>query len=125
MMKLILLVIMFTLPLQPVRAEPAFEYGVRPVTGVFDPERSHSPELTRQLTDEPSKGRKPDLADGLVVVLPSTGEVPPDHLAHRFSDAWGKRLLHAVMLDAANRTNGPWVFFGNEVIYSDHNEIIP
>ncbi len=125
MMKLILLVIMFTLPLQLVRAEPAFEYGVRPVTGVFDPERSLFPELTRQLTDELSKVRKRDLADVLVVVLPSTGEVPPEHLAQRFSDAWGKGPLHAVVLDATNRTDGPWIFFGGEVIYSDHNEIIP
>lgn len=110
---------------QWVSAAPAFEYGQRPASGVFDPERSLSPDLTRQLTDELSKVRKRDLADVLVVVLASTGEVPPEHLAQRFSDAWGKGPLHAVVLDATNRTDGPWIFFGGEVIRSDQNEIIP
>lgn len=110
---------------QWVSAAPAFEYGQRPATGVFDPERSLSPELVRQLTDELSKVRKRDLADVLVVVVPSTGEVPPEHLAQRFSDAWGKGPLHVVVMDATNRTDGPWIHFGGELMRSDDHEIIP
>ncbi len=125
MVKPVLLFLLFALLPRLEAAEPAFEYGSRPVTGVFDPERSLSPELTVELTDELSKVRKRDLADVLVVVLPTTGEVPPEHLAQRFSDAWGKGPLHAVVLDATNRTDGPWILFGGEVIRSDHNEIIP
>lgn len=106
-------------------AEPAFDYGLRPASGVYDPDRSLSPEVTRRLIDELSKVRKRDLADVLVVVLPATGDIPPEHLAQRFSDAWGKGPLHAVVLDATNRTDGPWILFGGEVMRSDRNEIIP
>lgn len=106
-------------------AAPVFEYGPRPVSGVYDPERSLSPELTRLLTEELSKVRKRDLADVLVVVLPGTGEVPPEHLARRFSDAWGKGPLHAVVLDSTNRTDGPWILFGGEISLSDEHEIMP
>jgi hypothetical protein len=125
MVKPVLLVLLFALLPRLEAAEPAFEYGSRPASGVFDPERSLSAELTGQLTDELSKVRKRDLADVVVVVLPTTGEVPPEHLAQRFSDAWGKGPLHAVVLDATNRADGPWILFGGEVIRSDYNEIIP
>jgi len=107
------------------RAEAEFQYGKRPASGIFDPERSLSPDLTRLLTDELAKVRKRDLADVQVVILPSTGEVPPEHLAQRFSDAWGKGILHALVFDATNRTDGPWIIFGGEVARSDRNEIIP
>lgn len=119
------LMFLFLLLTPLMAAEPGFEYGLRPASGVFDPERSLSPELVRQLTDELSKVRKRDLADVLVVVLPATGELPPEHLAQRFADAWGKGPLHAVVLDASNRTDGPWIIFGGEITRSDRNEIIP
>lgn len=125
MLKPSILFLMMAFLAQWVSAAPAFEYGKRPASGVFDPERSLSPEVARQLTDELSTVRKRDLADVLVVVVPSTGEVPPEHLAQRFSDAWGKGPLHAVVLDATNRTDGPWIHFGGELIRSDENEIIP
>ena len=117
--------LLILLPWTAVAAEPAFEYGQRPATGVFDPERRLSPELARELGEELSKVRHRDLADVLVVVLPSTGEVPPEHLAQRFSDAWGKGPLHAVVLDAANRNDGPWILFGGDAVVSDRNETIP
>lgn len=124
-MRKVLSIMWLLLVPEPALADKAFEYGVRPGSGVFDPERSLSPDLTRQLTDELGKIRKRDLADVQVVVLPATGEVPPEHLAQRFSDAWGKGPLHVVVLDATNRTDGPWIEFGGELVLSDRNEIIP
>ena len=120
-----LLILLVSILTQSAMGEAAFQYGPRPVSGIFDPERSLSPEMTRQLTDQLSTVRKRDLADVLVVILPATGEVPPEHLASRFSDAWGKGALHAVVFDALNRTDGPWIVFGGEVVRSDHGEIIP
>ncbi|MGC4015995.1 MAG: TPM domain-containing protein [Luteolibacter sp.] len=121
----ILLLVSF-LASMPARAdEPAFEYGPRPENSIYDPEQSLSPETAKRLADELTGIRTRDRADVMIVLLPGIGELPPEHVARRFDEAWGKDVLHAVVLDVAGRNDGPWILVGGEVTNSDRKDVIP
>lgn len=105
--------------------EPAFEHGVRPASSLYDPERSLSSELADHLIVELEKANKRDQADVMVVLLPTVGELPPEHVARRFSEAWGNRLLNAVILDVAGRNDGPWIHVGGDLAFNDRDGYLP
>lgn len=102
------------------------EYGPRPVNGIYDPENSLSPELVERLAEDLKALHSRDGADVLVVILPTMGELPPEHVAKRFSDAWvGEDLLCAVVLDVTGRDDGPWIHIGGSITNSDRQDVIP
>ncbi|MFD0894928.1 hypothetical protein KBB96_04065 [Luteolibacter ambystomatis] len=118
--------LLFVLGWHPARAEsPSFEYGPRPDNSIYDPEQSLSPEMAKRLGDELIHLQSRERADVIIVLLPSIGELPPEHVARRFDEAWGKDVLHAVVLDVAGRNDGPWIHVGGEVTNSDRKEVIP
>lgn len=102
-----------------------FENGERPASSLYDPERSLSSDLADRLIQELEKANKRDHADVMVILVPTVGELPPEHVARRFSEAWGNRLLNAVILDVAGRNDGPWIYVGGEIAYNDRYGYIP
>ncbi|BCU78449.1 hypothetical protein llg_31640 [Luteolibacter sp. LG18] len=120
----ILLLLLFAAWL-PARADLTFEYGPRPENSIYDPEATLSPELAKRLSAELSTIRNRDHADVMLVLLPGIGELPPEHVARRFGEAWGADLLYAVVLDVAGRNDGPWIYVGGDITHSDRKEVIP
>jgi len=119
-------VMLLVLAWLPARAEnSSFEYGPRPENSIYDPEQSLSQEMAKRLADELTHLQSRERADVVIVLLPSIGELPPEHVARRFDEAWGKDVLHAVVLDVAGRNDGPWIHVGGEVTNSDRRDIIP
>jgi hypothetical protein len=112
----------------PLHANPKVisEYGPRPENGIYDPENSLSPELVDRLAADLKVLHSRDGADVIVVILPTMGELPAEHVAKRFSDAWaGEDLLCAVVLDVTGRNDGPWIHIGGSVTNSDRRDVIP
>jgi len=102
-----------------------FEYGPRPASAIYDPEARLSPEMAKPLAAELAKIKNRDRVDIIVVALADVGSLPPETVARRFGEAWGNDLLHAVVLDVANREDGPWVYVGGKSIEGDRKEFVP
>lgn len=88
----------------------AFEHGVRPPNGVFDPLGLLDLPTLRQI-EEPLPGLlHEESIEVIVVVLDNLDGAPPEFVAKRFADAWCTAPVHAVVLHVPGNEDSPWIY---------------
>lgn len=98
------------------QANELFEYGPRPSQAVFDPNGLLDPKVVKKISDPLEKIFKDEHIDILVVVLPTIGDAPPEHVANQFAKAWCTLPIRCIVLDSPGNPASPWIFPSGKVI---------
>ncbi len=93
-----------------------FEFGKRPMDGVFDPSGILGQKQRNDVADPLGVILETQNIDVMVVILPEIGSAPPKHVAKGFRDEWAVSPVNAVVLHVPGNPQSPWIFPG-DIIY--------